>query len=342
MTALDQYRRLEAQGLWRPAPDVQRADVIVSLGEATLTLTDMREKVLAHWSLAAVARANPGQSPALYYPDGDPGETLELADTETTMIEAIETLRRAVARQRPRPGRVRLLALGLSLSAVLALGLFWLPDAVRRQTVTLVPDVTRVAIGATLREHLRRVTGPACAGADGPAALSALARRLPGPGGPPDLFVVRDGPERVVPMPGGAMLISRALVEGYDTPDVLAGHVVAAHVRNSLRAPLDLLLDQAGLAGSLRLLATGQLSEGTLRAHAEWLLTVPPPAAAPEALVAGFGRFEVPSTPYGYALDRSGETTLALIEADPVAGDPAPAPVLNDADWLRLQEICGD
>ena len=107
-TALDRYQRLEAAALWRPAPGAQRLDVIVSLGEATLTITDIRDRVQAHWSLAAIARANPGAEPAIYHPDADPGETLEIAEGEDEMIAAIETLSSAIARQRPKPGRLRL------------------------------------------------------------------------------------------------------------------------------------------------------------------------------------------------------------------------------------------
>ena len=126
-TALSKYQRLEAAGLWRADAEAQRIDVIVSVGEATLTMTDMRERVQAHWSIAAIARANPGQTPAIYHPDGDPGETLELPENETDMIVAIETLRNAIARQRPRPGRLRLYGVMASVLAVLLMGLFWLP-----------------------------------------------------------------------------------------------------------------------------------------------------------------------------------------------------------------------
>ena len=38
------------------------------------------------------------------------------------------------------------------------------------------------------------------------------------------------------------------------------------------------------------------------------------------------------------ALDASGETTLALIEADPFT--TTPKPVLGDGDWVALQGIC--
>ena len=130
MTALSEYQRLEASGLWRATPDEQRSDVIVSIGDATLIITDTRERPLAHWSLAAIQRANPGRRPAIYHPDGDPGETLELPESETEMIAAIERLRAAVERRRPHPGRLRLVMLGLSFLAVAALAVFWFPKRV--------------------------------------------------------------------------------------------------------------------------------------------------------------------------------------------------------------------
>ena len=78
MTALQKYARLEAVGVWRESDQGQRRDVIVSIGDATLVITDSQEKALAHWSLAAITRVNPGLVPALYHPEGDKTESLEL------------------------------------------------------------------------------------------------------------------------------------------------------------------------------------------------------------------------------------------------------------------------
>ena len=90
MTALKEYDRLEASGLWRADPTAQRVEVVVSIGDATLTLTDTAERALAHWSLAAVHRKNPSKRPALYAPSdaADEAEELELSDDD--MIAAIE------------------------------------------------------------------------------------------------------------------------------------------------------------------------------------------------------------------------------------------------------------
>ncbi|SHK91071.1 hypothetical protein SAMN05444414_102228 [Roseovarius marisflavi] len=342
VTALSKYQRLEAQALWRATPEAQRIDVIASVGEATLTITDTRDRVLAHWSLAAIARSNPGAHPAIYHPDGDPGETLEVPEDEVQMIEAIDKLRAAISRQRPRPGRLRLVGFLTSLAAVVALAVFWLPGAARKHALVVVPAVKRAEIGQSLLEHLQKVTGPACRGPGGAAALAELAKRLPAPqaAGAVRFLVVRGGVAGALRLPGGTVLINAALVEDYEEPDVVAGHIVAAYRRAEGSDPLDRLLAQGGISASLRLLTTGALPEEALRAHAEALLTDPPDPLDPEALLTGFRTWEIRATPYAYALDITGETVLPLIEADPFADAPPPPPILSDQDWLRLQAIC--
>ena len=49
---------------------------------------------------------------------------------------------------------------------------------------------------------------------------------------------------------------------------------------------------------------------------------------------------ELRSKPYAFARDITGESTLPLIEGDPMNGKLT-APLMSDADWLRLQSICG-
>jgi len=51
-----------------------------------------------------------------------------------------------------------------------------------------------------------------------------------------------------------------------------------------------------------------------------------------------FKTAKVSSTPYGYALDSTGEDSLAYIEGDPLSGSPTV--VLEDRDWVSLQGIC--
>ena len=90
----------------------------------------------------------------------------------------------------------------------------------------------------------------------------------------------------------------------------------------------------------MRLLTTGQVTPAALDAYAEHQLVAKPAPIATQTLVAGLKAWAVRARPYAYALDITGETTLELIEADPFA-DTAPAALLSDNDWQRLQNICG-
>ncbi|MCB1364622.1 MAG: hypothetical protein KDK02_10900 [Rhodobacteraceae bacterium] len=336
MTALTRYQRLEATGLWRAAPEDQRREVVVSVGDATLTISDLNDRALAHWSLAAIERQNPGVRPAIFSPDGDPGETLELQESEAEMIDAIEGLRKAIERARPHPGRLRHVGVLAVVLGFLALMVFWLPGALQRHAVSVVPEIKRQEIGEALLGRIRRVTGSACAGPETTAVLARLAERT----GAGRLIVLRSGIADSLLLPGGMILLNRALIEDHEDPAAVAGYILAERVRAAENDPLAELLDRGGVAASFRLLTTGQLSPRTLDRYAERMLSAPRPEPATETLLAAFAQAAVPSSPYAYARDITGETVLGLIEADPMAGRTL-EPILPDRDWVRLQNICG-
>lgn len=336
MTALTKYARLEATALWRETPEAQRREVVVAIGDATLMVKDMTDQALTHWSLASVERANPGQMPAIYHPDGDPGETIELSEAETEMIEAMETLRRAVLRARPKPGRLRWLGMATSIIVVAALAVFWLPGAMQDHTLRVVPDVKRAQIGAALLTHIERVSGPTCTDSGGIAALSTLSRRLMAG----QIAVLPDMTQDALHLPGGLILLDRAVIEDFEEPDVAAGYVLTQMTQRSTTDPLRRLLHVVGLRENFRLLTTGDLAPAALALYAEHLMSTPQDSPALDRQLPAFAQARVRSTPYAYARDITGETTLPLIEGDPMAGKLT-EPLMSDANWLRLQNICG-
>ena len=337
MTALKQYQRIEATGLWRPSPDEQRREVVVSIGEATLTITDFNDRALTHWSLAALERQNPGKFPAIYSPDGDPDETLELDQSETTMIEAIDRLQRAIDRARPHPGRLRWASVGGVVAAVAAVMLFWLPGALQGHVVKVVPEIKRQDIGNTILQRIERVSGRACTSADAQMSLKKLAVRT----GVRRIIVLPAGVQESLGLPGGIVLLNRALVEDNEDPAVAAGYIIAERARAAELDPLDDLLDRTGPTAAFRLLTTGELTAQIVDTYTEQVLSEPRPAISDDDLLAFFAQAALPSAPYAYARDITGETVLGLIEADPMAGQPQQQ-VLPDRDWIRLQNICGE
>ncbi|OYX40900.1 MAG: hypothetical protein B7Z02_17615 [Rhodobacterales bacterium 32-67-9] len=337
MTALQEYQRLECTGLWRDRPDGQRREVIVAFGDATLVISEARSaRALTHWSLPAVVRLNPGDLPARFSPDPDADEELELDDE--AMIAAVSKVHTLIEARRPHPGRLRGVLLGALLAGVLGAVVFWMPSALIDHTAAALPFAKRQAIGRAALADITRLTGQPCAGAEGQDALGRLHDRLLGPAG--EIYVLPEGLTRSAVLPGGIVLLSRALVEGPDTPEVAAGEVLAADIRIGAGDPVIPILRHAGLGATFRLLTTGDLPGAALDGFGEDLLSATAPSVADKALLDRFGAAGVASSPYAYSLDPSGESVLGLIEADPFRATAPERPVLTDADWVALQGIC--
>lgn len=337
MTALRKYLRLESPGLWRASPDDQLREVVVGLREATLVLSDPKtEMALSQWSLPALNRLNSGKTPALYAPGDEAVETLELDDAD--MIAALETVRAVLVRQRPRPGRLRNVVLGTGMAVTLALGVFWLPERLTAYTASVLPYPTRVSLGNLALADLVRLTGSPCTTKSGTLAASELASRVT-PGVPIRLAVVRDGLAAPVHLPGGIVVLPAPLLDLMDGPEAVAGYVLAETLRAGLSDPTIDLLHHAGLASTLGLLTTGTMTPEAVAGYGEVLLRQAPVVLTNETLLAAFAETRLSTSPYAFALDPTGETTLALIEADPFLGG-SPRPVLADGDWLNLQSIC--
>lgn len=337
-TALRRYQKLESRGLWRETDAAQLREVVVNLGEASVVMSDPRSGVaITHWSLPAMERLNAGQTPAVWRPGPDAAETLEIDDPD--MIAALETVAVAIGRSRRRPGRLRQASTILAVCAGLALLIGWLPGAVMRRTADMLPDVTRQDIGLMVLGDLARLTGQPCSAPTGQAALDRLALRIFGPEDTPSLTVVREGLTDTMHLPGNRIVLVEALLVVPEGPDVAAGYLIAERLRSTAIDPVLPVLNHAGLPATLRLLATGTLDPAAVSGMAEELLSAPRAMIADDTLLSAFQAAELPSSPYAYGLDTSGETTLALIEGDPFPKGP-PRPVLPDEDWVRLQDIC--
>jgi len=336
MTALSEYQRLETTGLWRETPDSQRREVVVSLGDATLVISTMAETALSHWSLPAVKRLNPGKNPALYAPDGEADELLELSDAD--MIEAIERVRSVIEKRRPHPGRLRLWLGGVLSLVTILVCLLWLPGALMRQTAQALPTAARIEIGQRILAGMADLAGRPCAGRDGVEIMREFSSAVFGSAAP-QIIVLPSTAQVTAHLPGNIMVINRSLVEDYEDPAVLAGFLLAEDLRRRQQLPMLRLLEEAGLMATGRLLTTGEIDGSYLRAHAALLLTTPPAPVATDRLLARFEQAGISSEPYAYAIDLTGETVLDLIEGNPMRGRLR-APLLTDQNWIALQEIC--
>lgn len=341
-TALKQFQRLESPGQWRPSPDAEMREVVVSIGEATLILTDpTTDEPLTHWSLPAVERENPGQLPARYHPAADAEAGFEsLTIDEALMVEAIGRVQTVIASRRAHPGRVRG---GLTLAVLLALivaAAIWLPPALRDHAVRITPPAERSRIGAEILTAMAPMTGAPCADPTGSAALQRLGARL----GMPEttrIVVLRDGIDAARMLPGGLAVAGGDLLTGRDGPEALAGQLLAARVTAEAQDPMDAVMKTARFADVLALLTGGTLPADALDGMAAAIWSSPPPPPPESALLEAFRQTRIPSTPYAGTLSDENRARVALTESDPFRSEPYP-PIMSERDWVALQQICVD
>ena len=142
-------------------------------------------------------------------------------------------------------------------------------------------------------------------------------------------------------LPGGIILLNRALIEDFEDPEVVAGHILVENLRAGQTDPVIELLQHTGLISAFRLLTTGNIAASSLDSYTETFLTQADHPVPQDRILSAFKAAAIRTSPYAYAIDISGETPIALIEADPVTPD-ATKPVLGDGDWVALQGICGE
>lgn len=339
MTALHQYSRLEAAGLWRSEPNAQRREVIVGLRTATIVLLDPKTDMpLAQWSLPAIVRLGEVQGFVTFASHEDGDETLEMDDT--AMIAALDKVRMTLERRRKNPGRLRLLLTGaLSASAVVGIAI-WLPLGLYDFASQRLPDAARRDVAALSLRDIATISGSPCTGSMGLTAALDLGRRL-APDAPPTIQILREGLTQPATLADGTVLLPYALVERADGPETLAGIVLAERLRAAMGDPLQTALRHAGLLATMRLMSSGALPDramdgfGLALAAAE---TDADEAAAPldtVALQAAFAKAGIPSAPYAAFV---GDTNLAQMQSAAPAGSQTL--VLEDAAFLGLQYMC--
>ena len=330
MTALDRYVRLESGGVWREAPDAQRKDVVVSFGDATLVIADRAGRPLSHWSLPAIRRQNPNQRPAVFSPDEDAAEALEIA--EDTMIDAIEEVRRALAKSQPRPGKLRHWITGTLIVATVLLAIFWLPGALMRQTLAVVPAAKRAEIGATILGYMQGQTGAACTAPEAMAVSKKLSDRLFGDTARISIVVLPELARGSLAIPGRIVLLDQGVLRGSDDPAVVAGHIVASRAVGNSVDPLEDVLRKSGMRATFSLLTTGELPTDALAAYGQMAANSAWIDPEPEALRASFLAARIPVGPYA---------ALVNTELEEFAQDTEDYPIiLEDADWVSFQNIC--
>lgn len=340
MTALRKYQRLECGGLWRETPQDQRREVLVRFGDATLVLSDPKSgTAISHWSLPAIERINKGEEPPVFAPGPDAAESLELTDPD--MIAALGAVRQAVQAATARPGRLRGVLLAGATAVVVLAAVVWLPGTLVRHTASVVPPAQRADMGQRALDDLIRVTGDTCSNQLGLQALAALSERVFGPVDTPILYVLPEGVEQPLHLPGDVIVLPRRLIEQANGPEAAAGAALVERLRSRSQDPIIPLLNYAGLRATFELLTTANIPDTAFTGYGEALLRANPEALPESDVLAAFETAQIPSTPYALAIDPEGKSLARLSSEDPYKG-LAPSPLIPDESWVALQGICGN
>lgn len=339
MTALKKYQRLECSGLWRETPQDQRREVQVRFGEATLILSDPKSgEAVSHWSLPAVLRINAGEDPPVFAPGAEAAESLELTDPD--MIDALEAVRAAVRAAVARPGRLRGLVMAGTALLVVGLGLFWLPGALVGHTASVLPPAQRAQIGQRVLDDLSRVTGAPCDNQLGLESLAKLADRVFGPVDTPILYVMPEGVDQPLHLPGDVIILPRRMIEQSNGPEAAAGAALVERLRARTADPIVPLLEYVGLRATFQLLTTADLPDAAIKGYGEAALRAAPLPLPDADLIRAFEAAQIPATPYALAVNPDGSVIGGLAADDPYKG-LSPAPLIPDESWVALQGICG-
>ena len=214
MTAIDKYTRLEALGQWRESPDLPPREVVVSFGNATLVLSDLNENPLCHWAMAATSRLTLDGANAVYTPDTEGFETLEIDDAE--MVEAIAQVSRAAVTIKRRTPWLRWVFLAF-LMAIIGAILFAAPSLLRGQAVRMTGPESARKLGTDM---VAALDTDICQEPRADAARELFQSRV-FPDGRTLLLIARNQPHANV-FPGGVVVIGGDALQAMQTPNELA------------------------------------------------------------------------------------------------------------------------
>ncbi len=364
---------IEGRALYREGRGAAPRSVTVSLDLRGLTIRGLSGDDIGHWPFASLVRLR-GDPLAIgrRKADAAPDARVEIADpaTRAAFEAALRAIPRAEEGTVPRSFVVASAAVIASLALMVA-AVLWLISAVAERLAPMIPSEVAEILDAQAREPVLRgldtTEGLRCTGVDGGIALGRLADRLAltGEARPLtlDVAVYRSDVPNALALPGGTVIVTSALIRRVRTPDAFAGVLAheIGHVHH--RHGLARILHEGGLTVAIALV-TGDpagiaASAGRLLAGAAYSREAEREADAfAVSAVAAAGGDPKALGPFLTDLEQAGggpaSGPLKLLATHPVSRERVAAieraageetmgdgPLVSDADWTAVREICG-
>ena len=335
MTWHPDYVVVESRALLTiPGKHVEKP-VVAKLGKTTLILLEPDGSPIAHWTLTAVRRINPGSLPAKFAPFGD-GKEFVTVDDEF-MVQVLDDVQTALRSVPVNPKRSRrwktLLAAAAALAVVVSA-----PEILIRQATALAQKSHRAEIGEMLlAEHVKN-SGPPCRSRYGASALERLEKRLFGKN-ENRLRIVPGGSVEIAALPGDIVVARISLLQDRLGPEVFGGYILREQSRAQATDPLYEYFSIAGVIEAFKFLVFREIDADLVRSSTSDYMERTPDPVDIEDLVSSFERAGISVRSFVQAATESGEEAVDLSRIGPA---PPARAVLDDAAWLHLQNICAD
>ncbi len=273
MKRVKDYTTLEAHGYWRASKDDPGRRVVVVITTRHLTINSPSDRPLANWSLEAVRPVAPGSVPAIFTPDDDADETVEIHDRHVIKLLSaqIESLTTPRASPTPSVPWSPVLTIGLILAFV-AVAAYVYSDEIATQMARLIPVSERVEIGEKSFLYLTETAGKHCTNHRGERILSTLST---------DFFsgdvmfrIIRNDRAFALTLPGRIVVFSDALLNHYQRNEAGANLLQATRSHLDATDPTADYMRHAGLYKASLLALGGQTDNTTIRGFIDARLAV--------------------------------------------------------------------
>ena len=215
----------------------------------------------------------------------------------------------------------------------LGVSIFWLPNALTQYASNIVPDSKAVEIGEVILKSIQKTTGSTCSTPLGERALRRLENRVIG--SPSNrIQIIEMGNRPSLHLPGGNILLNYRLTLNEPNANLIAGYAILERAIEDEKSPLFDLFKSMGLKKTLKFLGTGDIDNSDLEYFANKQLFGSLSAPKADTISELFNVAEIPRTRFANHANRSD----LLIANDLTAEEYLP--ILDEVDWLNLQEIC--
>lgn len=337
MTALDQYIRLEATGRWRESSEEPWQEVVVSFGNASLVLSDFKDRALTHWALAAITTETQENGATRLSPAPDSSEQLEVSDAE--MLAAIEkTTERARAEENAPPKRNLVKPfVYLSLIIVFIAGAIYAPAFLKDRAFKMIPPERAVLVGGNLSGSFK---SQSCDYPPAKRSLEIIQQHAKVSFAAEPLVIKASSP-RFARLPGGQPILSVSLIEEASAPETIAGWLLLAEATPPRNTVLHALIAKKSALEALGFLFSGKIEAQDRVWMAKSLRET---RLAPDPLIienvrAKLAELKIDEAPFLRDLANASPSFEPL---RPIEEAAPGTPLLTDQSWVALQSICVD